>query len=357
MDIFKDLKVIELASVLAGPSVGMFFAELGARVIKIENKTTGGDVTRRWKNDLEDTELPVSAYYSSVNFYKEVLFADLKNEADRDTVLTEIATADIVICNFKKGSAARLKMDYAHLKTIKSDLIYAQINGMSEGDDRPAFDVVLQAETGFISMTGEKGGGYVKMPVALIDLLAAHQLKQAILVALYNRERTGEGLYTEVSLYDSGLASLANQASNYLMTGFIPKPMGTRHPNICPYGDVLKSMDGIDFVIAIGTEKQWQSVCDYLQLKNKLREMNNNDRVKNRSEVVSACRVSTSRISSENLFDDFNKLKIPYGVIKNLKEVLDGKESESMIIEESQEGVVKRGLKSVAFRFFNKPQV
>jgi len=352
MDIFKDLKVIELASVLAGPSVGMFFAELGAKVIKIENKTTGGDVTRRWKNDLEDTELPVSAYYSSVNFYKEVVFADLKDEGDRDAVLAEISTADIVICNFKKGSAARLKMDYAHLKTIKSDLIYAQINGMSEGDDRPAFDVVLQAETGFISMTGEEGGGYVKMPVALIDLLAAHQLKQAILVALYNRERTGDGAYTEVSLYESGLASLANQASNFLMTGFIPKPMGTRHPNICPYGDVLESKDGIDFVIAIGTEKQWESVCDYWKLDTQLKQMKNSERVKNRSLIIKACRKVTSRISSEILFDDLKKLKIPFGVIKNLREVLEGKEAEKMIIEESQEGVFKRGIKSVGFHIF-----
>lgn len=147
---FSNLKVVELAAVLAGPSVGMFFAELGAEVIKVENKGTGGDMTRKWRNPKESSNTAVSSYYSSVNFYKKSIFVDLSDPDERKRVHQLISDADIVIANFKPGSAEKLQMDYFFLKTLNPSLIYAQINGMADG--RPAFDVVLQAEAGFISI-------------------------------------------------------------------------------------------------------------------------------------------------------------------------------------------------------------
>ncbi|MDX1912653.1 MAG: CoA transferase, partial [Saprospiraceae bacterium] len=180
---FKGLKVVEFASVLAGPAVGMFFAELGAEVVKIENKTTGGDVTRGWKQATEDPASPISAYWSSVNWGKKYLLLDLGDAADRAQALEYALAADVVISNFKPSSARRMGFDAQTLRAQNPQLIYAQLNAFADPEDEsPAFDAVLQAEAGFLYMTGEANRPPVKMPVALIDILAAHQLKEAILL-------------------------------------------------------------------------------------------------------------------------------------------------------------------------------
>ncbi len=347
--IFKELVVVELAAVLAGPSVGMFFGELGAKVIKVENKATGGDITRRWKVGEEDPGVPVSAYYSSVNFFKEVVFADLKEPGDREKILDIIAKADVVIANFKKGSAEKLGMDYPSLSKINKKLIYACVEGLSEGDPRPAFDVVLQAETGFLSMTGTPDGEYAKMPVALIDLLAAHQLKQGILIALLKRAASGHGYKVKASLIDSGLASLANQGTNWLMAGHLPAKMGTMHPNIAPYGDLFTSKDGVEFVLAVGTEKQWASLCSTFGIRGEIKGWPNDIRVAKREMVINACQWVFGEINSATLFKKMNRAGIPWGKLKNVAEALKSKAASGMLIEEEQEGVKKKGLRSVVF--------
>jgi crotonobetainyl-CoA:carnitine CoA-transferase CaiB-like acyl-CoA transferase len=235
---FKNLKVVELASVLAGPLTGTFFAELGAKVVKIENKLTQGDVTRTWKLPTESKENSVSAYYSAANYSKESLFLNVKDSSDYELLIEHIKDADIVISNYKPSTARKLKLDYKDLKPYNPSLIYAELTGFGGDDSRPAFDVVLQAETGFMYMNGEPHRNPVKMPVALIDVLAAHHMKEAILCALINKLKTGEGQHISMSLYECALASLANQATNWLMEGHIPQPMGTQHPNIAPYGDM-----------------------------------------------------------------------------------------------------------------------
>ena len=191
--IFAGLTVVELASVLAGPAVGLFFAELGARVIKIENPVTKGDVTRAWKAPTEDKQKSDSAYYHSVNAGKEVHFLNLKTEEDRQQAYHLIEQADVVIVNYRVGAAQKLGMDYEYLNQLNPRLIYAELTGFGANDRRPAFDVVLQAETGFLYLTGEPDRPPVRMPVALIDILAAHQLKEGILVALLQRAQTGKG--------------------------------------------------------------------------------------------------------------------------------------------------------------------
>ena len=200
----KNLKVLELASVLAGPSVGMFFAELGAEVVKIESKKSGGDVTRSWKLPEESHKSTISAYYSSVNWNKEVVFLDYLNGDDRNTLEKFISRSDIIIVNFKAGDAEKFNLTFESILQVNSKIIYASINGYGEGNTRSAFDVVLQAETGFLSMTGTESSGPVKMPVALIDLLAAHQLKEGILVALAENKIPSK---VSVSLYDTAIAS------------------------------------------------------------------------------------------------------------------------------------------------------
>ncbi|MBL4592911.1 MAG: CoA transferase, partial [Flavobacteriales bacterium] len=246
----SNLKVIELASVLAGPDVGMFFAELGAKVIKVENKLLNGDVTRNWKSIDEDKNAKVSAYFSAVNWHKEYLFLNLKNKYDQEKVYDLIKEADIVIANFKPGDDIKLGMDYNTLKNYNSNLIYGEINGYGSNSKRAAYDVVLQAETGFMSMNGNESSGPIKMPIAMIDVLAAHQLKEGLLLALLKKEKTGKGSLVEVSLYDTALSSLKNQATNWLMNQFIPQLIGSLHPNIAPYGETFKTKDGKLLVLA-----------------------------------------------------------------------------------------------------------
>lgn len=260
----SNLTVIELASVLAGPDVGMFFSELGSRVIKIENKKTGGDVTRNWKLASELKENKVSAYFSSVNYNKEYLFLNLSEKDDQDQVYELIKTADIVIANFKPGDDKKLGMGYQTLKSIKSDIIFGEINGYGGTNKRAAYDVVLQAETGFMSMNGTPKSGPVKMPIALIDVLAAHQLKEGLLLALLKKEKTGKGSKVEVSLYDAALASLKNQATNWLMNNHIPKPIGSLHPNIAPYGETFTTKDNKKVVLAIGNDNQFVKLLEII---------------------------------------------------------------------------------------------
>lgn len=351
---FKDLKVVELASVLAGPAVGMFFSELGAEVIKIENKTTGGDVTRRWKLPSEEEQCEYSAYYCSVNWNKKVYFLDIKDPADREKVLELVKSADILISNFKPGSAKKIGLDYETVKSINPTIIFAEITAFGEKINKPAFDIVLQAETGFLFMTGEAGREPVRMPVALIDLLAAHQLKEAILIALIHRERTGQGSFVSTSLFESAIASLANQATNWLMGGHLPQRMGSAHPNISPYGDIFYTKDQKMITLAVGTDKQFNALCECLkkpQLSEDARFETNTLRVKNRELLQKELEKLIGNYNRQELNILFEMRGVPAGNINNMEEVFDLPQARSMILEEMQpDGKMSQRVKTVAFQ-------
>lgn len=349
LSIFKNLKIVELASVLAGPAVGMFFAELGASVLKIENKTTGGDVTRKWKLPKEDVSSPFSAYYHSVNWGKKSLLMDLRDELDKARVLELIADADIVIANFKSGSPQKLGLAYEQLKTLNPSLIYANLTAYGEGDDTPGFDVLLQAETGFLYMNGETEGPPVKMPVALIDILAAHQLKEGILIALLQRQQTGRGSYVTASLAKSAIAALANQASNWLNVGHIPQRMGTQHPNITPYGDTFTTKDGKQIILAVGTDKQFAQLCDILNLpilKKDPQFVTNAARVQHRQTLVARLRPAFLQYTQKELLTQCKAQKVPAGVIRNMQEVFELPVAQAMILE-NEDG--SKCVRTVAF--------
>lgn len=350
---FSGLKVVEFASVLAGPAVGMFFAELGAQVIKIENKTTGGDMTRGWRLPSEDPEA-VSAYFCSVNWGKQYLMLDLNNPDDLHIAQQYALEADIVISNFKPSSARRLGVDAESLRNRNPKLIYAQLNAFADPEDeRPAFDVVLQAEAGFLYMTGEPGRLPVKMPVALIDLLAAHQLKEAILLALIHRGRTGEGSTVSTSLMESALASLANQASNYLMAGHIPQPMGTQHPNIAPYGDIFICADGQRLLLAVGTERQFGRLCEVLNMEYLLENpdfQTNKARVTHRAALNELLSVAISTQFFDDLIARLHNAKVPAARIRDMRSVFSMPEAQAMILKEpSPDGVETLRMRTAAF--------
>ncbi|PHN05673.1 CaiB/BaiF CoA transferase family protein [Flavilitoribacter nigricans] len=339
--IFKDLLVVELASVLAGPAVGMFFAELGARVIKIENKKTGGDVTRRWKLPSEDPQSAASAYYHSINWGKEVHFLDLSNDADHTLAMDWISRADVVISNFRPDSARKMGFAPDQLRGQFPGLIFGQITGFGENSDKPAFDIVLQAEAGFLYMTGDPDRAPSRMPVALIDLLAAHQLKEGILLALLQKERQGTGALVSVSLRDAAVASLANQASNWLVAGHIPQRMGSRHPNIAPYGDIFTTADGRQIVLAVGNDKQFHSLCLALQLEalaEDQRFSSNEQRVQHRTALNEYLEEAIAGMDLPAVEAQFHARQVPFGRVRNMEEVFADPEVQTLVLDDDQGG-------------------
>lgn len=349
---FKDLKVLELAGVLAGPAVGMFFAELGAQVIKIENKKSGGDMTRTWKLPEEDKNRSISAYFSSVNYKKEYLDLNLKEKIDRDKFYELVKDSDVVIANFKESSAQKLSVDYELLSKLNPQLIYASIEGFSSDPRKVAFDLVLQAETGFMGMNGYPDQLPAKLPVALIDILAAHQLKEGILIALLKKERSGKGSKVSVSLEEAALASLANQASNYLMEGHIPQRMGSLHPNIAPYGEIFQTKDKRLIVLAIGTNKQFSSLCELLDaddIRNDIRFKTNTERVKNRLDLKACLDPLIGDFRSQEFLNSCLNKAIPVGEVKSMDQVMDSLIAKKMLLNELIEGNETKRLQTVAF--------
>lgn len=334
-ELFKDLKIIELAGVLAGPSVGLFFNELGANVVKIENSKTNGDVTRTWKLKTEDFKNPYSAYYWSVNMGKTVLMLDLTLEKDLNKLYELIKDADIIISNYKKGDDLKLKVDYNTLTNIKKDIIHANINGFGAESERIAYDLILQAESGFMYMNGEQNTKPTKMPVALIDLLAGHQLKEAILIALIKKLKTGKGSKISVSLFDSAVASLANQGTNWLIANHLPKPTGSLHPNIAPYGEIFETKDGHLITFAIGNNKQFLNLCEIIEYKGLAKETkfsNNQNRVTNRHELYNILYNYIKPFLFKDLYKFCIENEVPIGKIRTLKEVFELKESKKLLV-------------------------
>lgn len=347
----KNLRVIDISTVLAGPSVATFFAELGASVTKIENPRNL-DVTRSWKLSSEDENSSISAYFASVNYKKEYLKLNLKNADDRDKFLNLIKKADILISNFKKGDSEKLNIKDELLFELNPKLIHGKINGFGADSDRVAYDLILQAESGFMSMNGTTESGPVKMPVALIDVLAGHQLKEAILLALLERTTTNKGKSIEVSLYDTAICSLANQASNYLMEGKIPKRIGSLHPNIAPYGEIFETSDKKLITFAIGSDVHFVKLCHFLGLEylpNEEEFSTNQNRVENRKKLAQLIQDEVEKIEAHSILEWMHEYHVPCGKIKDLAEVFEDKNTKKLIREEEIDGKLTKRITSIAF--------
>jgi crotonobetainyl-CoA:carnitine CoA-transferase CaiB-like acyl-CoA transferase len=346
---FEDLVVLELASVLAGPSVGQFFAELGATVLKIENPRTRGDVTRGWKLPAEG-DGDRSAYFAAANWGKRSLAVDLGTPEGRGVLHDLAAHADVVVASYKPGDAERLGADADTLRALNPRLIYAHVVGYAT-DDRAGYDAVIQAESGFTFMNGAPDGPPVKMPVALVDVLAAHQLKEAILVRLWQRKRTGRGGTVRVSLLQTGLASLANQATNWLTAGHAPQRIGSEHPNIAPYGTVFPTADGDAVVLAVGTDRQFAALCDVLglgEIAAAPRFATNQQRVRHRAflnHLLGGCIAERRR---DDLLAALAARHVPAGAVNDLPAAFAHPDAAALVVEDEDGGLA--GVRHVAFR-------
>lgn len=329
------LRVLELASILAGPVTGQFLAELGADVVKVENPATGGDPTRGWRLAGEPAGATVSAYFSCANWGKRSIALDVASADGRRIARRLAERADVVLASYKPGDDRKLGLDPDSLRAANPRLIYGQISAYGRHDRRPGFDAIIQAESGFTYLNGEPDGPPVKMPVALVDLLAAHQLKEAILLALLERERHGRGNLVHVSLLDAAIASLANQASNYLVAGMVPRRLGSEHPNIVPYGAIYRLSDGRDLVVAAGTERQWRGMADAValpELADDPRFADNAARVMHRGLLQERLQDAFSSLDSETAARRLGAAGVPIGFVNDMRQVFDQPEAASTLI-------------------------
>ena len=314
------LLVVELAGVLAGPSVGMFLAELGARVIKIE--PPDGDVTRSWRVAGEAPTDGRSAYFTAMNWGKEFVTLNLKAEPDWQLFLRILALADVLLTAYRPSDALGERVKKAALARTSSGLVVGEISGYGPAVEQAGYDAIVQAETGFVSMNGEAGHEGHKMPVALMDVLAAHQLKQGILVALLQKAATGKGQAVAVSLMDAGLAALANQATNWLVAGYLPQPEGSSHPNIVPYGTAFALADGRQVVLAVGTDKQFEALCSILGIALVAGWATNAGRVAHRTAVDGAIAHALARWESGTFLAECLQAHIPAGQVNTVAQAL-----------------------------------
>ena len=315
------IRVVDLSRVLAGPYATMTLADLGADVVKIEHPR-GGDETRSWGPPYAGGE---AAYFLSVNRGKRSVALDLKDAEGRDLALELCTRADVVIENFRAGGAARLGLDYDSVRARRPDVVYCTISGFGarEPRDRPAYDFVLQAESGLMAITGAPDGVPTKVGVALIDVVTGLNAAAAILAALHRRDRTGEGELVEVALLDSAFASLVNVAQNSLITGEEPKRYGNAHPSIVPY-QPFRAADGW-VAVAAGNDGLFVRLCTAIErpeLAADERYATNAERVRNRDSLVAELDPVFAARSTEEWVELLLASGVPAGKVRGVGEAL-----------------------------------
>jgi crotonobetainyl-CoA:carnitine CoA-transferase CaiB-like acyl-CoA transferase len=306
----------------------------------------------------EQDQLAQSAYYSSVNYGKELLKLDFQKAQDYARFLEELSDTDVVLMNFKKGDDTKLKLDPKTLWKLQPKLIIGKITGFGSENDRIAYDLILQAETGFMSMNGTPESGPTKMPVALIDVLAAHQLKEGLLLALLQRAKAPKGQVVSVSLYDAAISSLANQASNYLMAQHVAQPIGSLHPNIAPYGEIFKTLDQKDITFAIGSHAHFEKLCQVLNLSAVLENplyKENQLRVKNRIQLAKEIQNAVQERAAEELFNALVAIGVPVAIIKNMAEVFNDGAAQALVRAEATQGQITKRVTQLAFQISDDP--
>jgi crotonobetainyl-CoA:carnitine CoA-transferase CaiB-like acyl-CoA transferase len=320
MQPLQGIRVLDLSRVLAGPYCTMVLGDLGADVIKVEPPE--GDETRAWGPPFAEGE---SAYYLCVNRNKRGIVINLKTD-DGKKILRDLALqSDVLVENFRPGTLEKFGLDFETLHELNPKLIYCSITGFGQTGsmrDKPGYDFMIQALGGLMSITGEPEGEPMKTGVAVVDLFAGQNAVIAILAALQARTLTGQGQRLDIALFDSQLGWLANVASNYLISGKLPKRHGNAHPNIVPYQS-FQASDGW-FAIAVGNDRQFARMCDMLgkpELATDEKFAANSARVQNRAEIINLLVSIFKGASVSEWLKKLDEAEIPCGPINNFEQV------------------------------------
>ncbi len=321
----EGIRVIELARILAGPWAGQTLSDLGAEVIKVE--APEGDDTRRWGPPFVERDGETSAaYFHACNRGKKGVTADFRTAQGQAAVRQLVASADVVIENFKVGGLAKYGLDYASLKAVNPRIIYCSITGFGQDGPyahRAGYDFIIQGMAGLMSVTGAPDGQPQKVGIAVTDLFTGVYASTAILAALVQRGQSGQGQHLDLSLMDVATSIMSNQAMNYLTTGVAPGKMGNAHPNLAPYA-VFDCADGW-IIIATGNDGQYQRLCTILGLEAVARDpcfLGNTDRVTNRAEMTRRLTEATRNFSKADLLAACEAQGVPAGPINDLAEVI-----------------------------------
>ena len=318
------LRVIELARVLAGPWIGQTLADLGADVIKVESPQ--GDDTRTWGPPwIEHESGRSAAYFHSCNRGKRSIVADFRDDDDLAMVKALIGTADVVIENFKVGGLAKFGLDYASLAETHPRLVYGSVTGFGQDGPyahRAGYDLMIQAMSGVMDLTGEREGPPQRLGVAFADVFTGLYGVIGVQAALAQREKTGRGQHVDMALLDSMVGVLGNQAMNYLATGVSPKRMGNAHPSIVPYQE-FPCADG-HIIIACGNDGQFERLAELLELGEDVLAANrtNAQRVGNRSALTAQMAEILEQKSRAHWLAALEAQGVPAGPINTVAEAL-----------------------------------
>ncbi|MDO5371967.1 MAG: CoA transferase [Corynebacterium glutamicum] len=310
--------IADFSRVLAGPYATMLLADMGATVIKVESPA--GDETRHWKPPVVDD---TSTYYLSINRNKHAIALDLKDPEDLETAKEIIARADILVENFKPGNMSRFGLEYESVTDINPEIIYTSITGFGTqgGATMPGYDLLVQAMSGFMSLTGESDGSPYRAGVAIFDVITGLHTAIGILSALNERNSSGRGQLVETNLMSSALSGLVNQTGGYVLNGEIPHRMGNEHPSIYPYSP-LKTGNG-DLVVTIGNDGQFQKLCHLLNaphLSVDARFSTPGSRSANRNELRQILEELLAEKSAAEWFELLSGDGLPCAPINNVQE-------------------------------------
>ena len=321
------IRVLDLTRALSGPYCTMMLGDMGAEVIKVESPG-GGDDSRAWAPPFIGKE---SAYYLSCNKNKKSMTLNLRSDPAKKILAGLIRVSDVVVENFRPGVMKKMGFPYETLKTINPRLIFCSITGFgTKGPDaaKPGFDLIAQGMSGFMSFTGEVGGGPIKVGVALADINSGMFAAYGILTALYHREKTGEGQVVETSLFETMVAELTFQAGRYFATGIPPKPQGNRHPVIAPY-ESFRCQDG--FVnIAAGNDNLFAQTCEAIGLPELVKDdrfLTNGSRVRNREALASILEEKMKALKVNDLRKKLDERGVPNGPIWSLDQTLTSEQA------------------------------
>ena len=314
------ITVLDLTRVLSGPYCSMMLGDMGARVIKVEQPGKGDD-TRAWGPPFTEGE---SAYFLSINRNKQSVTLDFKHPEGRELLDRLIATADVIVENFRPGTLSKLGLDYPSLAPAHPRLIYCSISGYGHTGPRrheAGYDAVMQGEGGLMSITGSPDGPPVRLGVAIADIVTGMFAAQGITLALLARERTGQGQAVDIAMLDSVVALLTYQAGIYFATNVAPPRLGNRHPTIVPY-ETFSASDG-DFVLAVGNDDQWRRFCRVAEFPEEEQFATNRLRVENYAQLrpLLARRLETK--TRGEWIEQLTAAGVPCGSVRNLQEVFD----------------------------------
>jgi crotonobetainyl-CoA:carnitine CoA-transferase CaiB-like acyl-CoA transferase len=328
----SHVKVLDLSRILAAPWASQILADLGAEVIKVERPGAGDD-TRTWGppflKDADGKDTKEAGYYLAVNRGKRSITVSLDKPEGQEIVRQLAKRADIVLENYKAGTLARYGLDEASLRKVNPRLIYCSVTGFGQTGprrDQPAYDFLIQAMGGLMSVTGEKdgrpGGGPQKVGVPIVDLMTGMYTAVSVLAALSRRNETGVGGNIDIAMLDVQVATLANQAMNYLVSDKVPRRNGNAHPNIQPQ-DVYSCADG-DVILVVGNDGQFAKLCHVLDQPGWAtdpRFSTNAERVRNIGDLSAMLRETFCVWDREKLIAALDTVGVPCGAINSVDEV------------------------------------